>query len=175
MLYCSCYETARGVGGILANDVGLVAVLLPQAGGIAPHLAAMGLRVDELRPSPLSDAAAALLRSYFAGARVSCALPFDERSWTPFRRAVYRVTMAIPSGEVLSYGQVATMCGHPRAARAVGRIMATNPLPILIPCHRVVAGTGALTGYSAPGGVACKAELLQLEGVALASPTQVRR
>lgn len=70
--------------------------------------------------------------------------------------------MRIPTGETRSYGWLARKVGRPRAARAVGRAMATNPLPIVVPCHRVVASDGSLRGYG--GGLAMKAALLRLEG-----------
>jgi methylated-DNA-[protein]-cysteine S-methyltransferase len=82
-----------------------------------------------------------------------------------FRRRILEYIRSIPFGKIQSYGQVAAAAGSPRAARAVGGAMASNPLPIIIPCHRVVAGNGRLTGYSAPGGLMVKKLLLQMEGV----------
>lgn len=73
--------------------------------------------------------------------------------------------MAIPYGQVRSYGRLAASLGHEvSAARAVGRALAANPMPIIVPCHRVVGSDGELRGYAAPGGVATKAWLLRLEG-----------
>ena len=81
---------------------------------------------------------------------------------TGFRRAVLEETMRIPVGETRSYGWLARKVGRPRAARAVGRVMATNPFPIVVPCHRVVASDGSLHGYG--GGLEVKDALLRLEG-----------
>jgi methylated-DNA-[protein]-cysteine S-methyltransferase len=170
-LYCSSYETAWGTGGVVASDAGLVTVVLPDRAGIAAIRPQLQHWSPELRPSRLSEAAADLLRRYFAGEQIVCDLPLDGEGWSPFRRQIYRETMAIPYGEVRSYGQLAHSCGRPGAARAVGRLMGANQLPIIIPCHRVVAASGALTGYSAPGGLQFKAELLELEGVRM-SPRQ---
>jgi methylated-DNA-[protein]-cysteine S-methyltransferase len=167
MVYGSLYETARGIGGVVANESGLVAVILPDPVGKESVLAQMRQWHAELQPLALSREAAELLRHYFAGEAVQFALPIDDRHWSAFGRAVYHAVMAIPYGEVRSYGAIATSCGCPGAARAVGRLMASNRLPIIIPCHRVVAANGALTGYSAPGGVPFKEELLQMEGVSL--------
>ncbi len=89
-------------------------------------------------------------------------LSASGRSVTGFRRAVLEETMRIPAGETRSYGWLAQKVGSPRAARAVGRVMATNPLPVVVPCHRVVAGDGSLHGYG--GGLDTKAALLRLEG-----------
>jgi len=173
VVYCSCYETAWGVGGVVASDAGLVAVVLPDPKGVAAILPQLQHWAHDQHSSGLSEAAADLLRRYFAGERIICDLPLDERGWSPFRRQVYRETMAIPYGEVRSYGQLAQCCDRPGAARAVGRLMGANQLPIIIPCHRVVAATGALTGYSSPGGLEFKADLLQLEGVRISSRQRV--
>ena len=89
-------------------------------------------------------------------------LSASGRSVSGFRRAVLEETMRIPAGETRSYGWLARKVGSPRAARAVGRVMATNPLPIVVPCHRVVGSDGSLHGYG--GGLAMKAALLRLEG-----------
>jgi methylated-DNA-[protein]-cysteine S-methyltransferase len=80
---------------------------------------------------------------------------------TPFQRSVLEAIRRIPAGKTMTYGEVAKMVGRPGAARAVGNVMAANPLPLVIPCHRVVASTG-LGGYS--GGVEVKRKLLRLEG-----------
>lgn len=173
MVYGSLYETARGIGGVVANETGLVAVILPDPIGRGAVLAQMHLWHAELQPLALGTKAADLLRHYFAGETVQFALPIDDRHWSAFGRAVYQAVMAIPYGEVRSYGAIAMSCGCPGAARAVGRLMAANRLPIIIPCHRVVAANGALTGYSAPGGVSFKEELLQMEGVSLMAGQRV--
>ena len=91
-------------------------------------------------------------------------LPTPTRSGglSGFRRAVLEETMRIPAGQTRSYGWLAQRVGNPRAARAVGRVMATNPLPIVVPCHRVVASDGSLGGYGA--GLPMKEALLRLEG-----------
>ena len=107
------------------------------------------------------------LREYLEGRRRQFPLLIAWERLSPFQRAVLRATWTIPYGQVRTYGQVAAAIGRPRAARAVGRALATNPMPIVIPCHRVVDRQGRLHGYGGPGGVAAKAWLLRLEGVAL--------
>ncbi len=84
------------------------------------------------------------------------------RGLSGFRRAVLEETLRIPAGETRTYGWLARKVGRPRAARAVGRVMATNPLPVVVPCHRVVGSDGALHGYG--GGLDVKAALLRAEG-----------
>jgi len=105
------------------------------------------------------------LRDYLEGKKVSFPETLDLRGTTPFQQAVWKQTAAIPYGEVRSYGWLAEKIGEPRAARAVGRALALNPLPILIPCHRVVRKNGRLGGFSA--GLGWKRRLLELEGVQL--------
>ena len=83
-------------------------------------------------------------------------------SMSGFRRAVLEETLRIPAGRTRTYGWLAAKVGRPRAARAVGRVMATNPLPLVIPCHRVVGSDGSLHGYG--GGLPMKAALLRMEG-----------
>jgi len=85
---------------------------------------------------------------------------------TPFQKRVLDACRAIPAGETLSYAQLAQLAGAPGAARAVGNVMRTNKLPLVVPCHRVV-GSGGLGGYSAPDGLSMKRRLLEREGVAV--------
>jgi len=85
--------------------------------------------------------------------------------FTPFQKKVYDLVSQIPKGKVMTYGQVAALAGSPGAARAVGMCMKHNPDTTTIPCHRVVASNGALTGYSADGGVKTKLAKLTEEGV----------
>ena len=98
---------------------------------------------------------------YLAGARRSFDLPLDPRG-TSFQRRVWAALTAIPWGETRTYAQIAAAVGSPRAVRAVGQANHRNPIPILIPCHRVVGADGTLTGYG--GGLELKRKLLELEG-----------
>lgn len=102
------------------------------------------------------------LEEYAAGRRRAFDLPLNPAG-TPFQRQVWRALLDIPYGETRSYGALAAAIGKPGAARAVGAACGRNPLVVLIPCHRVVGADGALTGYSAEGGVERKAALLELE------------
>jgi methylated-DNA-[protein]-cysteine S-methyltransferase len=88
----------------------------------------------------------------------------DERGIDPFRRAVYAATRMIPAGSTVTYGEIAQRIGRPDAARDVGSALARNPFPIVVPCHRVLGAGGKLTGFSAPGGLATKRRMLELEG-----------
>jgi len=88
----------------------------------------------------------------------------DEQGIDAFRRSVYAATRTIRPGTIATYGEVARLLGDPAAARDVGAALARNPFPIVVPCHRVVAASGKLTGFSAPGGLATKRRMLELEG-----------
>jgi methylated-DNA-[protein]-cysteine S-methyltransferase len=105
----------------------------------------------------------AQLQRYALGESVDFSVELDPPAATPFLRCVWDATVQIPRGETRSYGWLAASVGLPRAARAVGLAMQRNPLPIIVPCHRVVAWDGKLGGYG--GGLDLKRKLLQLEGV----------
>jgi methylated-DNA-[protein]-cysteine S-methyltransferase len=116
-----------------------------------------------------SDAAAAVLHQaaveleeYFAARRTRFEVPLDRSTRTGFRGEVLDALERVPYGEVISYGELAAEAGRPGAARAVGTAMATNPLPIVVPCHRVTRAGGVLGGYG--GGAGTKEQLLALEG-----------
>lgn len=104
------------------------------------------------------------LSEYLAGQRQDFNIPIDWECLRPFQRKALEATYAIPFGEVRTYGQVAAAIGAPKAPRAVGRAQATNPMPIIIPCHRVIGGDGSLHGYGGKNGLKTKAWLLKLEG-----------
>lgn len=106
------------------------------------------------RADPENEAALALwidhLESYFRGERLAWTadeVPLDALGAGPFYRAVYETLLSVPPAVTVSYGALAEMAGYPRAARAVGTAMATNPIPIVIPCHRVVHADGSLGNY----------------------------
>jgi methylated-DNA-[protein]-cysteine S-methyltransferase len=95
-------------------------------------------------------------------------VPYDFSRVPDFMRAVLRATLAVKPGQTASYGDLAAAIGQPLSVcRAVGSALGGNPWPLLIPCHRIVAATGKMTGFSGPGGVATKVRLLALEGAQL--------
>lgn len=112
-----------------------------------------------------------MIAEAITGIRAHLAGELDDLRWIPldtsgipeFHRAVYEVTRAIAPGYTLTYGQVADRIGAPGAAQAVGQALGRNPIPLIIPCHRVLAADNALTGFSAPGGVTTKQRLLEIE------------
>lgn len=165
--FMSLFETDLGFGAVVAGEMGVVGVLLPFSGESAD---ALTKRIHLLYPFAVNESrvtreAASLLQKYFAGERVSFDVPIDRGCFTPFQDEVYGVVSLIPYGSVRSYGEIAAQTGRPKAARGVGSAMAHNPLPVIIPCHRVVGSSGNLTGYSAEGGIRSKRWLLHMEGV----------
>jgi methylated-DNA-[protein]-cysteine S-methyltransferase len=106
-----------------------------------------------------------LIQAYLGGETRRCDLPLDLDGQPTFRKKVWGVLTTIPYGRVRSYGWVAKKIGKPLAARAVGGACGANPLPLIVPCHRVVAGNGSLGGFA--GGLPVKKRLLRLEGILL--------
>jgi O-6-methylguanine DNA methyltransferase len=155
-------ETALGRFGLASTERGLVAVLFDG------ELPARRPRLDgligrhELRPDDGRNAAPAeQLAEYARGARRGFDLALDQRG-SDFQRRVWAAVAAVPYGRSASYRDVALRSGHPRAIRAVGAANGANPLPIVVPCHRIVGADGRLHGYA--GGLALKRRLLGLEG-----------
>jgi methylated-DNA-[protein]-cysteine S-methyltransferase len=122
-----------------------------------------GMRV--LRSAPPIDPARRQLDEYFEGKRQRFDLAVDLALQADFNRRVLRELARVPYGEVVTYGELAARAARPRAARAVGTIMNRNPLPIVLPCHRVIGANGKLVGYG--GGLDRKEALLRLEGALL--------
>jgi methylated-DNA-[protein]-cysteine S-methyltransferase len=114
-----------------------------------------------LSRNPALDLAVAQLDEYFAGRRTGFELPLVVAGGTPFERAVWRAIAAIPYGETATYGEIAAEVGERDAARAVGVACNHNPLPVVVPCHRVVGAGGKLVGFG--GGLPRKRFLLELE------------
>jgi methylated-DNA-[protein]-cysteine S-methyltransferase len=121
---------------------------------------AAGARV--LRAPRSVDAARRELDEYFSGRRRSFDLSIDLRGAAPFTAEVLAQLARVPYGQTATYGELASRVGHPRAARAVGTVMNRNPVPIVLPCHRVVGASGSLVGYG--GGLERKEQLLRFEG-----------
>jgi len=103
------------------------------------------------------------LSEYLAGERQRFTLPIDFSGMTPFQLQVLHLTLDIPYGQISTYKELASRLGNQFAARAVSRVEATNPIPLVIPCHRVLGSDGSLHGYGGPGGIKLKAWLLELE------------
>src|SRR5437764_13084476 len=148
--------TPFGPFSLVMSDDGLVATGFRRAGDLADTF--------RLSVEPMSTGAGEAFAAYFAGDRTSIETPLDWRFVrSTFHREVLETCAAIPYGSTMSYGELATKSGHSGAARAVGRAMATNPLCVVVPCHRVLAAGGAIGGYG--GGLPLKRWLPGGEGV----------
>lgn len=155
-------DTPVGELLLAATPDGLVRLAYPREG----HDAVLAALAAEVSPRVLAaprrlDQAARQLDEYFSRGRRQFDVPVDLRLRSGFRRRVLESLRQLPYGGTVSYGVLAGELGSPRASRAVGSACATNPVPIVVPCHRVVRGDGAIGGYV--GGPAVKARLLELE------------
>lgn len=146
--------TARGLVRVAFEDERASGVLDGLAARISPRVLERPARLDDVRRQ---------LEEYFDGRRRRFELPLDWSLSTGFARKVLQATARIPFGKVSSYGEMATRAGSPRAARAAGNALGSNPIPIVVPCHRVLHTGGGLGGYG--GGLPMKEALLRLEGV----------
>ncbi len=153
--YWDRFETVLGTVSVAVDDRGHVTRL--SIGG--SHYTG---RTAPQRCRPVCDQ----LREYLAGTRTSFDLALAPNG-TPFQQRVWRALTDIPSGAVCGYGDLARRIGKPGAARAVGQANGANPIPIIIPCHRVIAADGSIGGYS--GGLPIKRRLLALECIELAA------
>ena len=145
--------TPRGLARVAFEDEDRDRVLAELASRLSPRI---------LESAAVTDDARRELEEFFAGERTRFGLKVDRRLIRGIARDVLRATSRIPYGELSTYGGVAREIGRPTAARAVGRALGSNPIPVVIPCHRVIGAGGALTGYA--GGLERKVALLELEG-----------
>jgi methylated-DNA-[protein]-cysteine S-methyltransferase len=160
------FDTPLGSGGIAWDHRGVVGLLLPDPNAARVRARLRRRFAGSLESVPPPDVAHAIdgIRALLGGAPVDLSdvrLNLDEVE--PFERRVYEVARTIPAGKTLTYGQLATRLGDRLLARDVGQALGRNPFPIVVPCHRVVAASGKLGGFSAPGGVATKQRLLEIE------------
>lgn len=169
------FETPLGSCGLAWNDVGVTWLQLPEDTPEATRARLLSKRPDvgteeaKLRAAPrwVRDAVTRV-RQHLAGKPQPLAdVPIDLSFASELHTKVYRALRAVPAGRTTTYGALAKIAGSPGASRAVGRAMATNPFPLLVPCHRVLASGGKAGGFSAYGGLLTKEKLLALEGGAL--------
>lgn len=160
------FDTVIGRCGLAWGAGGLIGVQLPEN---SPGAAWARLRrrfPDAVESEPPAEIEAVIerIREVLAGGRDDLAdVALDLDGQPAFNLRVYEIARAIAPGETSTYGQVARAMGEPGAARAVGKALGENPWPIVVPCHRVLAASGGMGGFSAPGGAETKARLLTLE------------
>ena len=162
------FETAIGTCAIVWGERGLTGVYLPDANA-ARTRASVERRFPGAVLTPATpdvqqaiEGIVALFRGEKRDLR-EVVLDFD--GLPDFTRRVYELARTIPPGATLTYGEIAMRLGTPGKARAVGQALGQNPWPIVVPCHRVLAADGGMGGFSAPGGVATKRKMLEIEGV----------
>jgi methylated-DNA-[protein]-cysteine S-methyltransferase len=153
------FETTIGACGLRWSEAGITEVLMPGDGALAGEPGAISVQAPETVRRAVTG-----IVSLLAGERTDLRwVSLDENSLDPFPRAVYAAAREIPAGSTTSYGEIARTVGAPNSAREVGGALGRNPFPIIVPCHRVLAATGALHGFSAPGGIATKRRMLEIE------------
>ena len=165
------FDTALGMFGIGWTDAGVARVQLP------------GLERDALlarvnrgganpgRPTRVVETVIERIEDYAEGERVTFSAADVDLSGVPaFHRKAYEALLAFGWGQTTSYGELARALGDVTLSRAVGQAMGANPVPLIVPCHRVLASTGKAGGFSAPGGAESKLRMLALEGVSVGAP-----
>lgn len=168
------FETALGFAGIAWSEDGLIRLSLFQR-----DRAAVERRMErlELVGGDVADgpgwvaALVADIRAYAEGEPVDfSAVPVDLAGVDDFRLAIYASARRLGFGETTTYGELAARAGHAGLSRETGQALGSNPVPLVIPCHRILAAGGRIGGFSAPGGAATKERMLALEGVRLGPP-----
>jgi len=164
------FDTPLGWVGILGSQRGLVKLVLPQPSSEEAFCLfnEVAVRWQRLPRRARNDDFGDLpnrVRDYLSGEAASFPDKLDLSRASPFQRSVWQMTQSIPCGETRTYGWVAAKVGMPQAARAVGQALARNPLPVVIPCHRVICGDGNLGGFG--GGKGWKQRLLEIEGMVI--------
>lgn len=173
------FETVAGWCGIAWNDRGIIRFTLPSSSEAGAERLLLRRLPEATRTAATPDIerAIASAKRYFAGEAMDFAdLKLDLGHQEPFFARVYETVRKLGWGETTTYGTVAKALGAgPEAARDVGQAMANNPIPLIIPCHRVLAAGNKVGGFSAPGGSDSKRRMLEMEGVALAPPKPVQQ
>jgi len=165
MQHYHLFDTAIGLCGIAWSDDGVTRFRLPDSDRDAAERA-FGAKAEPQAPPPRVARVIAEAERYFTGERIDFgATDLDLARVDPFHRAIYDALRAVGWGEIVTYGELAKRAGAPGAAQEVGVAMARNPVPLIIPCHRVLAAGGKLGGFSAPGRTEAKQRMLALEGV----------
>lgn len=160
------FDTAIGRCGIAWRSGLVVSAALPGEDDAATvrHLLRRLPQASQAEPEGVAADAIALVRRLLDGEAVDLrAIPVYLDSCPDFERRIYALLRDVPTGATVTYGELAASAGAPGAARAVGMAMGRNPVPIIVPCHRVLASSGRSGGFSAPGGVTTKFRILQIE------------
>jgi methylated-DNA-[protein]-cysteine S-methyltransferase len=170
------FETTSGFCGIAWNSVGITCLRLPTKSAAAAErlLLRRAQGAEPGAPTPAVVEAVAAVKRYFAGEETDFSgFRLDLGEQEAFFERIYAAARRVGWGHTTTYGALTKELGAgPEAARDVGQAMARNPVPLIIPCHRVLAAGGKIGGFSAPGGSATKIRMLELEGVHVEKPVQ---
>jgi methylated-DNA-[protein]-cysteine S-methyltransferase len=161
------FTTTLGLCGVAWSACGITAVQLPESDDSTTRsrLASRCMGASEATPPAAVRQAIAAIVSLLRGEQADLSfVALDLDGVPPFERRAYEAVRAIPPGRTQTYGDIAAVLGEPGAARAVGQAMGRNPVPVIVPCHRVLATGGGLGGFSASGGVTTKLRMLGIEG-----------
>lgn len=161
------FDTAIGWCGVAWSPEGVIAVQLPEMSELATRtrLAQRTPELDDAAPPPTVQRAIDAMTGLLRGEPVDlAAIALDLATVPAFDRSVYSATREIPTGATRTYGAIAAQLGIPGGARAVGQALGRNPVPIVVPCHRVLAAGQRAGGFSAHGGAATKLRMLRIEG-----------
>ncbi len=164
--YFALFDTTIGRCGLAWTERGVCAVQIPEADEAATRrrLLRQWPETEEAEPPPGVAAIVERIVALLGGENVEFAdVALDLRGISRFERQVYAIALAIPPGRTLTYGEIAEQLGDRGLARAVGQALGANPVPIVVPCHRVVAASGKSGGFSAPGGAQTKVRMLAIE------------
>ena len=153
------FPTGLGTCGIRWSPAGVTGILLPRTNGLPGAALADAWDV----PAPIRAAVGGITALLAGEPRDLREVVLDWDGIDAFRRRVLAAAREVGPGEVVTYGELGRRIGEPGGARAVGAALGSNPWPIVVPCHRVLGAGGALTGFSAPGGVATKRRMLEIE------------
>lgn len=171
-------ETRIGWLGLAWSGAGITQLQLPGRDRAATEkmlLRRESTMVEQLVPPAWIADVCALLKRYMSGEPVDFSpVPVDLEGVDAFRLAIYRSARQLGFGQVTTYGALAGQAGHPGLARETGKALGQNPVPVIVPCHRIVAAGNRIGGFSAPGGATTKERLLAMEGVSVgpAPPAQ---
>jgi len=164
------FDTAIGRCGIAWNDRGVTGIQLPESSDAATTARLRRRRPRAREGTPTAEARHAIERmtALLRGERVGLDdVALDMEDVLEFHRRVFELARTIPAGRTSTYGEIAAKLGDPGSARAVGEALGRNPFPIVVPCHRVLAASGKLGGFSAHGGADTKRRMLIIEGALL--------
>lgn len=167
MIREAIFKTEWGWCGVVVGRGGVMQVILPEKRKGLIRARIRYRYPDSQEGGKGTEGVQRALKRYFSGKRVNFDFPLDLSPYSDFQRRVWEVARTIPYGEVRSYQWIGGKLGNPRGGRAVGGALGRNPVPVIVPCHRVIRKDGHLGGFSGPGGIELKRKLLELEGVRL--------